>query len=94
MKPNKYKLIGLLLAVLLLIAAVICKYAVKTAAAAAISLPLLCVGLWTIMIFDTIAYRTTELAGFQKRMELIRLIGGYFVTLLVSAATALMLIFG
>ncbi len=96
MKPNKFKIAGLILAVILLAAAIICKFALvgSDASAAKISLPLLASGLWAIMVFDTLAYKSTEAEGIQKKLELSRLIGGYLVTAFVTVAIVILLVSG
>lgn len=87
---NKYNLVGMILAFILLCAALIFKFA-GGEGAAAIALPLLTIVLAALTAVDTIAYRKSSKAS--KRAELLRLISLYILTALFCAGTVLYFIF-
>ncbi|MCI8388737.1 MAG: hypothetical protein HFE63_09755 [Clostridiales bacterium] len=87
---NKYKLIGLIIAVILLCAALIFKFA---GGSAAVALPLLTLGVWAMIAAQTVDYKKTDADGITKKVEFARLIGGYIIAVLVSAGTVIYLIF-
>lgn len=87
MRMNKYKLIGTLVAALLLIASLLLRGSGE--GAAIFALPLLCIGVWVLVLFDTIAYRTTSSDPASKRMELMRLFALWVIAILVSVGAVL-----
>ena len=91
---NKYKMIGTLIALLLLIASLILKFGPFGEATAKFALPLLCAGAWVIAAFDTKAYRSSEVNAIQKRVEFKRLVALYIVSALISVGTVIFLVSG
>lgn len=91
---NKYKMIGTLTALILLIASLILKFGPFGESAARFALPLLCVGAWVIAAFDTKAYKSSDVNAIQKRVEFTRLVALYIVSALISVGTLIFLIAG
>ena len=87
---NKYDLVGLILAFVLLCAALIFKFA-GGEGAVVIALPLLTIVLAALTAVDTVAYRKSSKAS--KRAELLRLISLYILTALFCVGTVLYFVF-
>ncbi len=92
---NRYKKLGLVIAILLLIAAIAVKYLFGDETSATISLPILCFGLAALMVCDTIAYKHPDPSTpkLTHRLELARLVAGWLVTGLVLTGTIIYISF-
>ena len=90
---NKYKISGLILAVILLVAALLFKF-FGGDSFEPIAFILLTIGVWAIVIVDTIAYKKCPEPGFSRNLELARLIGGYIFAVIVTAGVVIYFLFG
>ena len=90
---NKYKLSGLILAVILLAAALLFKF-FGGDDFEPIAFILLSIGVWAIGVVETIAYKKCPEPGFGKNLELARLIGGYIFSVIVTAGVVIYFLFG
>ena len=82
---NKYKLYGTVTAAVLLIASLLTrKFADESMKI--VAFPLLCVGVWAIVAFDTLAYKKSEQNEIQKRIEKAKLVAYYLIAIFVTAA--------
>ncbi len=94
---NKYKLIGTLIATALLIASLLLRG--SGAEISQLALPLLCLGAWVLVLFDTIAYRSSKgklenMPPMARRTELMRLVALYVISSLISIGAIINLISG
>ena len=89
---NKFKITGLVLAVILLIAALLFKF-FGSDGSEIVAFILLSIGVWAIVIVDTISYKKYPEQGFSRNIELARLIGGYIFSLIVTVGVIIYIIF-
>ena len=88
---NRYKFYGTVTAAVLLIASLLTrKFADESMKN--VAFPLLCVGVWAMVAFDTLAYQSTEMNEIQKRIEKAKLVAYYLIAIFITAAILIYLV--
>ena len=87
------RLIGLIIAGVLLVF-VVCVLVFGGEEPAVWTLPVIAAGVWAMTIVDTVAYRTEQYVGMQKKNEFVRIVGGYIFAVILTVISVIFAVMG